>query len=143
MAVASVSTPIAPPRASISRTICPLATPPIAGLQLIWPTVSQFIVSRAVRRPIRAAARAASSPACPAPTTIDVEAIGIDCFGDIGRVAQPPAPRGSLAIGLESDRLRWIILREISRRRTGDLPRPARGPAARPACTVPGDLRLV
>ena len=27
--------PISPPRASISRTICPLATPPIAGLQLI------------------------------------------------------------------------------------------------------------
>ena len=38
--------PIAPPSASISRTICPLATPPIAGLQLIWPTVSQFIVKR-------------------------------------------------------------------------------------------------
>ena len=46
MAVASVSTPIAPPRASISRTICPLATPPMAGLQLIWPTVSQFIVKQ-------------------------------------------------------------------------------------------------
>ena len=28
--------PISPPRASISRTICPLATPPMAGLQLIW-----------------------------------------------------------------------------------------------------------
>jgi hypothetical protein len=27
--------PIAPPRASISRTICPLATPPIAGSPLI------------------------------------------------------------------------------------------------------------
>ena len=69
MAVASVSTPIAPPRASISRTICPLATPPIAGLQLIWPTVSQLIVSSAVRSPIRAEASAASSPAWPAPTT--------------------------------------------------------------------------
>ena len=46
MAVASVKTPIAPPSASISRTICPLATPPIAGLQLIWPTVSQFIVKK-------------------------------------------------------------------------------------------------
>ena len=46
MAVASVRTPIAPPSASISRTIWPLATPPIAGLQLIWPTVSQFIVKQ-------------------------------------------------------------------------------------------------
>ncbi len=68
-AVASVIAPIAPPSASTSRTICPLATPPIAGLQLIWPTASQLIVSSAVRRPIRADARAASSPAWPAPTT--------------------------------------------------------------------------
>src|SRR2546423_15437645 len=44
--------------------------PPIAGLQLIWPTVSQFVVSRAVLAPSRAAASAASAPACPAPTTI-------------------------------------------------------------------------
>ena len=69
IAVASVMTPMAPPRASISRTICPFATPPIAGLQLICPTLSQLIVSRAVRTPIRADARAASRPAWPAPTT--------------------------------------------------------------------------
>ena len=61
--------PIAPPRASISRTICPLATPPIAGLQLICATVSQLVVSSAVRAPIRAAASAASQPAWPAPMT--------------------------------------------------------------------------
>ena len=61
--------PISPPRASISRTICPLATPPMAGLQLIWATVSAFIVKRHVFSPRRAAASAASTPACPAPTT--------------------------------------------------------------------------
>ena len=37
MPVLSVATPISPPRASISRTICPLASPPIAGLQDICP----------------------------------------------------------------------------------------------------------
>ncbi len=47
MPVASIARPMAPPRASISRTICPLATPPMAGLQLIWPTVSQLIVKSA------------------------------------------------------------------------------------------------
>src|SRR5882757_3125552 len=70
MPVASIARPIAPPSASISRTICPLPTPPMAGLQLIWPTVSQLVVSSAVRAPNRAAANAASVPACPAPTTI-------------------------------------------------------------------------
>ena len=69
IALASVTLPISPPKASISRTICPLATPPIAGLQLICATVSAFMVKRAVRKPIRAAANAASTPACPAPTT--------------------------------------------------------------------------
>ena len=35
IAVLSVTIPICPPSASISRTICPLAIPPMAGLQLI------------------------------------------------------------------------------------------------------------
>ena len=35
MALISVTSPVSPPRASISLTICPLAIPPIAGLQLI------------------------------------------------------------------------------------------------------------
>ena len=61
--------PIAPPKASISRTICPLATPPMAGLQPIWPMVSRFVVKSAVRAPMRAAAKAASVPACPPPIT--------------------------------------------------------------------------
>ena len=69
MPLASMHLPITPPRASISRTICPLATPPMAGLQLIWATVSAFIVSRQVLSPSRAAASAASTPAWPAPTT--------------------------------------------------------------------------
>ncbi len=35
IALKSLIIPDPPPNASISRTICPLATPPIAGLQLI------------------------------------------------------------------------------------------------------------
>src|ERR1039458_8636092 len=41
----------------------------MAGLQLIWAMRSRFMVMSAVLRPIRAAAMAASHPACPAPTT--------------------------------------------------------------------------
>src|SRR5215218_1637417 len=41
----------------------------MAGLQLICATASAFMVSRQVRMPSRAAAIAASTPACPAPTT--------------------------------------------------------------------------
>src|SRR5580692_2976024 len=59
-----------PPRASISRTRCPLPMPPIAGLQLICPSVSMLWVSSSVRAPRRAAARAASVPAWPPPMTI-------------------------------------------------------------------------
>ena len=44
--------------------------PPIAGLQLIWPSVSMLCVSSSVRRPMRAAASAASVPAWPPPITI-------------------------------------------------------------------------
>ena len=67
--VASALSPIAPPIASISRTICPLASPPIAGLHDICPIVSRFWVNISVRQPIRAAASAASIPACPLPMT--------------------------------------------------------------------------
>ena len=68
--VASVTRPISPPSASISRTICPLAIPPMAGLQLICPILFISIVTRQVFAPIRAAAAAASQPACPPPMTI-------------------------------------------------------------------------
>ena len=69
MPVASMAKPMAPPRASISRTICPLPTPPMAGLQLIWAMVSRLLVTSAVFAPKRAAASAASAPACPPPIT--------------------------------------------------------------------------
>src|SRR5580698_9503710 len=70
MPVTSVLIAISPPSASISRTIWPLAWPPIAGLQLIWATVSILPVNRRVEAPMRDAASAASTPACPAPHTI-------------------------------------------------------------------------
>ena len=59
-----------PPSASTSRTTVPLATPPMAGLHDIWPIVSSALVTIATRAPARAAATAASVPACPAPTTM-------------------------------------------------------------------------
>ena len=68
--VRSVTMPEYPPSASTSRTICPLAIPPIAGLHDICATVCRFCVMSSVRRPIRAAIRAASQPAWPPPTTI-------------------------------------------------------------------------
>ena len=70
MPVTSAVRPISPPRASISRTMCPLAWPPMAGLQLIWATVSTFPVSSRTSAPMRAAASAASTPAWPAPQTM-------------------------------------------------------------------------
>ena len=68
--VLSVMIPDIPPSASISLIICPLATPPIAGLQLILAMVSMFMVISNTLLPIVAAACAASQPAWPAPTTI-------------------------------------------------------------------------
>ena len=68
--VASVTSPILPPSASISRTICPFAIPPTAGLQLICASLFMSIVTRHVFAPMRAAAAAASHPACPPPMTI-------------------------------------------------------------------------
>ena len=56
MEVSSVISPIFPPRASISRTICPFAIPPTAGLQLICPILFMSIVMRQVLAPMRAAA---------------------------------------------------------------------------------------
>src|SRR6266581_3109772 len=76
MPVASAFSPIAPPSASISRTICPFANPPIAGLQDIWPIVSKFWVSIKVRQPSLADASAASIPAWPLPTTITSYSVG-------------------------------------------------------------------
>ena len=66
----SVTMPVYPPIASISRTICPLATPPMAGLHDICANLVISIVTSSVRQPILAAAAAASHPACPPPITI-------------------------------------------------------------------------
>ena len=63
MAVLSLMIPEYPPSASISRTICPLAMPPIAGLQLIWAIVCMFMVMSNTFDPKLAAAAAASQPA--------------------------------------------------------------------------------
>ena len=68
--VRSVTTPLHPPSASISRTICPLAIPPIAGLQDIFAKPSMSIVTSSTDEPSVAAAMAASQPACPPPTTM-------------------------------------------------------------------------
>jgi hypothetical protein len=70
MRARSVAIPITPPSASTSRTTVPLATPPMAGLQLIWPIPSRFGVTSSVRAPMRADAAAASTPACPPPITM-------------------------------------------------------------------------
>ena len=67
--VASIFLPISPPRASISLTRCPLELPPILGLHGIMAMLSQLTVKQIVLSPSLAHARAASQPACPAPTT--------------------------------------------------------------------------
>src|SRR5687768_894647 len=63
--------------ASTSRTICPLATPPMAGLQLICAMVPIFMVTNKTDEPKLAAAAAASHPAWPAPTTITLYFLNI------------------------------------------------------------------
>ena len=70
MAVASVTSAICPPKASISRTICPLAIPPMAGLHDICAILFISMVTRQVFAPMLAEAVAASHPACPPPITI-------------------------------------------------------------------------
>ena len=70
MPVASATSPMSPPSASTSRTICPLASPPMAGLQDICPIVSRRSVTRPTLAPRADAAHAASAPAWPAPTTM-------------------------------------------------------------------------
>src|SRR5690242_6341578 len=78
MPASSVAIAMAPASASISLTRWPLPMPPIDGLHDICPSVSILWVRRSVRRPIRAAASAASVPAWPPPTTMTSNS------GDIG-----------------------------------------------------------
>ena len=68
--VRSMTRAICPPRASISYTMWPLATPPMAGLHGIRAILSRSSVNSSVAHPIRADASAASHPACPAPITM-------------------------------------------------------------------------
>ena len=69
-AVASALRPISPPSASSSCTRWLLASPPMEGLHGIFATSARDGVTRRVLAPMRAAASAASTPACPPPTTI-------------------------------------------------------------------------
>ena len=57
MPARSIARAMAPPSASISFVRWPLPMPPMAGLQLICPSVSKFCVSSSVRTPMRAAAK--------------------------------------------------------------------------------------
>ena len=76
IAVASVTSAMLPPRASISRTICPFAIPPIAGLQLIWAILFMSMVTRQVLAPMFANA---FPPPCHAPVC--------QCQGRLGHSA--------------------------------------------------------
>ena len=67
--VLSIFFPISPPRASSSRTRCPLELPPTFGLHGISAMLSTLTVKMVVESPSLAQASAASHPACPAPTT--------------------------------------------------------------------------
>ena len=78
----TVARAMMPPRASTSRTTVPLAMPPIAGLQDICPMDSSAVVITATRAPTRAAATAASVPACPAPTTMTSKSASNEAFVD-------------------------------------------------------------
>ena len=59
----SVTKPVYPPNASISRTICPFAIPPTAGLHDIRAKPRKSIETSSTDEPRFAAAIAASHPA--------------------------------------------------------------------------------
>ena len=65
-----------PPSASTSRTTVPLAIPPMAGLQDIWPIVSRCWVSRRVRAPVREAQRGTLGAGMAATNHDDVVLLG-------------------------------------------------------------------
>src|SRR5688572_23768386 len=82
MPVASIARAINPPSASISRTRWPLAVPPTAGLHGMCATVSRDSVQSPTLQPSRAAAKAASTPACPAPITITSKRMSLLAYAE-------------------------------------------------------------
>eukprot|EP01136_Pigoraptor_vietnamica_P034250 Opistho-1_new@97974 len=92
MPPSSVASAMAPPSASTSFTRWPLPMPPMLGLQLIWPSVSMLCVSSSVAQPMRAAASAASVPACPPPTTMTSNSCGYNMVVIASGVLWPGAP---------------------------------------------------
>src|SRR5262245_14612395 len=107
MPVSSITLAISPPSASISLTMWPLATPPIAGLHDICATMSRLPVSTSTRAPIRAAASEASQPAWPAPTTITSYASGYSNVMD-GHGVTCRSTRGEGSRGLVGRRRRLV-----------------------------------
>src|ERR1700735_5501970 len=91
MPPASATRPIKPSSASISRTRCPLPSPPIDGLHDIAPMVAKRCVTSAVRAPMRAAAAAASQPACPPPTTMTSKRLSTLYLRNHGLLDKPRA----------------------------------------------------
>ncbi len=130
----SAARAMAPPSASISRTRCPLPMPPMAGLQLIGPSVSMLWVSSRVRAPMRAAASAASVPAWPPPTTMTSYAAeaGAGRMSVAGMWFRAAAVRARI-VGRGGARTRACLI--LPRRDSA----PAR--AARPRCPPPGPPR--
>src|SRR5215469_2868281 len=68
----------------------------MAGLQDMAPTVENRWVTSAVRAPIRAAAAAASQPACPPPITMTSKRKSIWQVSRIARVLSMNQPAGKL-----------------------------------------------
>jgi hypothetical protein len=102
--------------------------PPMLGLQLNSPIVDVRCVSRSVRAPVRAAADAASHPACPPPTTItsydDDRFIysfaadnDDDDDDDEGRAIVAAAVLEEVALGVVSS----LLMRTSRRRRMHDV----------------------
>lgn len=104
--VRSVIRAVRPPSASISRTICPLATPPTAGLHDMLASLVMSIVRSSVREPMRAAAEAASQPAWPPADdqniVVERHILSVFVFG-IANVARRPCGRSPRRTGRHAD----------------------------------------
>src|SRR5665213_378650 len=89
----------------------------MAGLQLICPRVSMLCVSSRVRRPMRAAARAASAPAWPPPTTTTAkEFSNVMIYSAIARGKRPGIVPEALTLpGKERAEAVQVRLRKLAR----------------------------